>query len=937
MANYFNHAFAMWMNNLKAKLNWHQNAASVIQEQNAACEEVKLKLQEQLRTLQESFVFKWFSWLFPEAPRFGDCHAIASQDGFISRWLQRCPGIGGLWKAREELQGCEHGLRQMESEALRFNDQLKSTWFGGRLLSGFDVEHRNGFLHGNRPIYIGVAGALALITGIVFAVRKTANEDEGEGTPEMEAVISDNLNLLDGLELETDYLDGIIPVENPEEEKSKLEGQLNELRGVVDEIIAQKDEQEKLKTQKDTEYQNLLIECAEKDLQRKEQEKLMQNLQAENEKITKMQDEKTELLNQLRNEMEELKALKEKEIIEQKSDYQKLENEINKKDLQLKEQDKLNQNLQAENEKLTKMQDEKTELLNQLRNEMEELKALKEQEIIEKTSDYQKLENEVNKKDHQLKEQDKLNQNLQAENEKLTKMQDEKTELLNQLRNEMEELKALKEKEIIAKTSDYQKLENEINKKDHQLEEQDKLNQNLQAENEKITKMLDEKTELLNQMRNEMEELKALKEKEIMEKKSDYQKLENEINKKDLQLKEQDKLNQNLQAENEKLTKMQDEKTELLNQLRNEMEELKASKEQEIIEKTSDYQKLENEINKKDLQVKEQEKLLKTIRAENKEIQLINENENKRGNLLKEGLFSQMNNKFKEAVDIFTAALAIETEKDEETALLHVLRAEVTSATDNPPHLHIVLDCCKAIEKGVEGWKAYMLRGKHLLKLGLFDAALKDFEIVKVKKSETNFKIIDDTLALKKQWEDKGHYEVLGVEQTATKAEIMKAFKELSMMCHPDRHRDKPEFIQDAFEEKYKKIVNAKLILVDKQNRRDYDEELRRQCSQQEEPWEFGGFNPWGRDDRWTYDQEPPRNNHGQWTYDQEPPRNNHGQWTYDQEPPRNNHGQWTYDQEPPRNNHGQWTYDQEPPRKNHGRRNQDRQNNQGYGDQYFY
>ncbi|XP_068223352.1 calponin homology domain-containing protein DDB_G0272472-like [Palaemon carinicauda] len=841
MANYFNHAFAMWMENLKAKLNWHQNAASVIQEQNAACEEVKLKLQEQLRTLQESFVFKWFSWLFPEAPRFGDCHAVASQDGFISRWLQRCPGIGGLWKAREELQGCEHGLRQMESEALRFNDQLKSTWFGGRLLSGFDVEHRNGFLHGNR-IYIGVAGALALITGIVFAVRKTAKEDEGEGTPEMEAVISDNLNLLDGLELETDNLDGIIPVENPEEEKNKLEGQLNELRGVVDEIIAQKEEQEKLKTQKDTEYQNLLIECAEKDLQRKEQEELIQNLQAENEKITKMQDEKTELLNQLKNEMEELKALKEQEIIEKTSGYQKLENEIKKKDHQLKEQDKLNQNLQAENEKITKMQDEKTELLNQLKNEMEELKALKEQEIIEKTSGYQKLENEIKKKDHQLKEQDKLNQNLQAENEKITKMQDEKTELLNQLRNEMEELKALKEKEIIDKTSDYQKLENEINQKDHQLGEQEKLNQNLQAENEKLTKMQDEKTELLNQLRNEMEELKALKE-------------------------------------------------------------------QEIIEKTSDYQKLENEINKKDLQVKEQEKLLKNIRAENEEIKLINENENKRGNLLKEGLFSQMNNKFKEAVDIFTAALAIETEKDEETALLHALRAEVNSATDNPPHLHIVLDCCKAIEKGVEGWKAYMVRGKHLLKLGLFDAALKDFETVKVKKSETNFKIIDDTLALKKQWEDKGHYEVLGVEQTATKAEIMKAFKELSMMCHPDRHRDKPEFIQDAFEEKYKKVVNAKLILVDKQNRRDYDEELRRQCSQQEEPWEFGGFNPWGRDDRWTYHQEPPRNNHGWRTYDQEPPRNNHGRWTYDQEPPRNNHG----------------------------RRNQDGQNNQGYGDQYFY
>ncbi|XP_068235797.1 uncharacterized protein [Palaemon carinicauda] len=273
MANYFNQAFGMWMNNLKEKFNWLQKVVSVIQEQNAACEDVKLKLQEQLRTLQESLVFKWFSRLFPEAPRFGDCHAVASQDGFL-------------------------------------------------------------------------------------------------GTPEMEAVISDNLNLLDGLELETDYLDGIIPVENPEE-KSKLEGQLNELRGVVDEMIAQKEKQENLKTQKDTEYQNLLIECAEKDLQRNEQEKLMQNLKAENEKITKMQDEKTELLNQVRNEMEELKTEKEKEIIEKTSDYQKLE-----------EQEKLLKTLKDENEEITKMQDEKTELLNQLKNKMEELKAEKEKEII---------------------------------------------------------------------------------------------------------------------------------------------------------------------------------------------------------------------------------------------------------------------------------------------------------------------------------------------------------------------------------------------------------------------------------------------------------------------------------------------------------------------------------------------------------------------------
>ncbi|XP_068247820.1 dnaJ homolog subfamily C member 7 homolog [Palaemon carinicauda] len=219
------------------------------------------------------------------------------------------------------------------------------------------------------------------------------------------------------------------------------------------------------------------------------------------------------------------------------------------------------------------------------------------------------------------------------------------------------------------------------------------------------------------------------------------------------------------------------------------------------------------------------------------------------------GLFAHMNNRVKEAINIFSEALTMETDNEEETALLHVLRAEANAATEKPPNMDIVLDCSKAIEKGMEGWKAFMLRGRHLVKLGIFDVALKDFETVKIKKSENFLKIIKDTKALQKQWEDKGHYEVLGLEQRATKAEIIKSFRDLSMMFHPDRHRDKPEFLQEAFEEKYKKVVNAKLILVDEGNRRDYDEELRHQKE----------YDQWERNGGQWYHQEPPRRQPGQW------------------------------------------------------------------------
>ncbi|XP_068234063.1 dnaJ homolog subfamily C member 7 homolog [Palaemon carinicauda] len=309
------------------------------------------------------------------------------------------------------------------------------------------------------------------------------------------------------------------------------------------------------------------------------------------------------------------------------------------------------------------------------------------------------------------------------------------------------------------------------------------------------------------------------------------------------------------ETENKEMKKVHTKNMEQLNKLKSVVCELKAEKEKLVAEKA--------EVHK----------------AENKD-------EQKRKSLLMAGLFAQMNNSPKYEVDIFTEALSMEAHYEKETAILHVLRAEANSATENPPHIDFVLDCSMAIEKGLEGWKAYMLRGRHLVKLGIFEAALKDFETVKVKKSEKFLKIIEDTKALQKEWEEKGHYEILGLEQTATKAEIIRSFRDLSMMFHPDRHRDKPEFLQEAFEEKYRKVVNAKLILVDEGNRRDYDEELRHEKE----------YDHWERSGGQWYRQGPTRHQPGQWNqqrrqYNQGRPRwEDHRQ--YYQGPRRDQHRQ---------------------------------------------
>ncbi|XP_068220012.1 dnaJ homolog subfamily C member 3-like [Palaemon carinicauda] len=318
---------------------------------------------------------------------------------------------------------------------------------------------------------------------------------------------------------------------------------------------------------------------------------------------------------------------------------------------------------------------------------------------------------------------------------------------------------------------------------------------------------------------------------------SDYQNLLKECAKKD-EMKKQERLLEILKTENE-ATRAQKE------QLRNEVNKLKAekqakenmkaekqAKENMKAEKTSDQEK-EKESVKGDFKGNEQQKNEEIKNEFEKETE--NKKEDLRGKLLKDGLLAHKNKMFDEAMAIFTDALAIDSDNKEQTALLYILRAEENAASGNPQDMDIVLDCCQAVDKGLQGCRAYMLRGKHLLKLGLFDAAMNDFETSrKVGGSTECLKFIEDTKALKKKWESQSHYEVLGVGQTATRADVLKAFKGLSMKLHPDRHRDKPAFIQEAFEEKFKKVVNAKMVLTDDQSRSTYDAELLRQRPRQQ-------------------------------------------------------------------------------------------------------
>jgi curved DNA-binding protein len=66
--------------------------------------------------------------------------------------------------------------------------------------------------------------------------------------------------------------------------------------------------------------------------------------------------------------------------------------------------------------------------------------------------------------------------------------------------------------------------------------------------------------------------------------------------------------------------------------------------------------------------------------------------------------------------------------------------------------------------------------------------------------------------------EFKDYYKILGVEKTATKEEISKAFRKLAVKYHPDKNPN-----NKAAEEKFKEITEAHEVLADSEKRKKYD------------------------------------------------------------------------------------------------------------------
>lgn len=85
----------------------------------------------------------------------------------------------------------------------------------------------------------------------------------------------------------------------------------------------------------------------------------------------------------------------------------------------------------------------------------------------------------------------------------------------------------------------------------------------------------------------------------------------------------------------------------------------------------------------------------------------------------------------------------------------------------------------------------------------------------------------------------KDYFNILGVKENASKDEIKKAYRKLSLKWHPDKHANDPEDKKKEAEEKFKEISEAYDVLSDDTKRQQWEMEK-----------QFGnggfGFNPFG-------------------------------------------------------------------------------------------
>ncbi|XP_067668798.1 dnaJ homolog subfamily C member 3-like [Haliotis asinina] len=132
-----------------------------------------------------------------------------------------------------------------------------------------------------------------------------------------------------------------------------------------------------------------------------------------------------------------------------------------------------------------------------------------------------------------------------------------------------------------------------------------------------------------------------------------------------------------------------------------------------------------------------------------------------------------------------------------------------------------------------------------------FQAAINDYQ--EAANIDENNRRVQDGLnkaqKMLKQSQKRDYYKILGVKRTARKKDILKAYRKLAMVWHPDKYPEGDE--RKKAEKKFIDLAAAKEVLTDPEKRQRFDNgedplDPEEQQQHQGHPFFHQGFNPFG-------------------------------------------------------------------------------------------
>ncbi|XP_011305686.1 dnaJ homolog subfamily C member 7 [Fopius arisanus] len=179
-------------------------------------------------------------------------------------------------------------------------------------------------------------------------------------------------------------------------------------------------------------------------------------------------------------------------------------------------------------------------------------------------------------------------------------------------------------------------------------------------------------------------------------------------------------------------------------------------------------------------------------------------------------------NRYQEAYNLYTEALAVDPQNKLVNTKLHYNRA-LTAAKLGRLN-ESISECTEALNIDENYMKAILKRGSCYMELQEYEEAVRDFErACRVNQSRENRRLLMEAKEALKRSKKKDYYKILGVDKAASVEDIKKAYRKRALVHHPDRHSSASDTKKKEQEKKFKEIGEAYTILSDPKQRSRYD------------------------------------------------------------------------------------------------------------------